>query len=896
MPWTLLVASDGGLAVELNGDTRVDITPRDVALLALGMLLHDIAKSYVLAGECHALLGYRWLDDRSIKFVLEELGLGDVANQLKPEDFEAIREAVLLHHMQVDKKYWDSQNSKQLKSKLAACFARPFDLIASSIYGFISKNCREALESSSNGDKKKFYIVNPFTRIVKHRHEIPDNIDDLIKQQLPRNALDVYQETARERTYEPACDIPLYDHAFFSAALSLLLLAPEIAGSKTISKNQINNDNIYEIFVELMRGCRASWIVVDATGLWKLIERSVKPRDLEAFAGFARETCRLIAETISELAAKQLAQGDNLLKEVVKLLTPLSREGSVFIALLPEATATYVKNALFSEVAEKLSQEMGLTSPEELNMLLNLLRSSVTTSVATVEISNVQNLENVAKIIQDKLTEALETRQIDALSKAPTKEVCWYCRVNDADDTIDVYFYGVEEVAVKACKVCKTIINKYKTKSSEEFAKIIEKGDKIGIIAIVPNIKLLYGEWKWRKDIAQIDFENVSEIINLRYKESIERLKKSSNLFTRQEISDIKQVKGVLGPIKGALLRIHEKIRVSHPYYKSLMENIYKKIDKSMQQIDVLLSSKSYKDIYIDLPSFYYDLYNLLIFLDEKLGRELKDTLENNIKPLWNSLKAFSKNKYKSCFNEHFFLGHPARLRARAKYWSDTLKEISREVRDKMKISKEEDVLIIPEDANDYIVFVVRGPLLHKVLRQLCDVLKREKYFVGSRRFESFVWELLDVDSPLFMISIFLADGKYPLYRLLRTAFSLSTKPFEDGELRYPVRVFFADLRTGFDPAPGPYSLVPLWLFAYILERVEQASGEQLRLAHRLVLAAGYDRAREAFATVARRSAERELGKGFEDFMAEEMEWLTPSEYYTLANLINLRRYALTER
>ena len=894
MPWTLRVASDGKLAVELNGDTRVDITPRDVALLALGMLLHDIAKSYVLAGEHHALLGYRWLNDQSIEFILKKLGLGNVANQLKPEDFEAIRETVLLHHMQVDKKYWDSPNSKQLKSKLAACFAHPFDLIASSIYGFIRVDCRKALERSS---MMKFYIVNPFTRIVKHSHKIPDNIDNLIKQQLPRNALDVYQKIARERTYEPACDIPLYDHAFFSAALSLLLLAPEIAGSKTISKNQIDDRNIDEIFEELMRGCRASWIVVDATGLWKLIERSVKPRDLEAFAGFARETCRLIAETVSELAAERLAQGDNLLKEVVKLLTPLSREGSVFIALLPEDTATYIKDALLSKVAEKLSQEMRLTAHEGRNMLLNVLRSSVTTSVATVEISNVQNLENVATIIQDKLTEALETRQIDALSKAPTKEVCWYCRVNDADDIIDVYFYGVEEIAVKACKVCKTIINKYKTKSSEEFAKIIEKGDKIGIIAIIPNIKLLYGEWKWRKDIAQINFENVSEIINLRYKESIEILKKRSNLFTSLEISDIKQVKGVLGPIKQALLRIHGKIRVSHPYYKSLMENIYKKIDKSMQQINVLLSSESYKDIYIDLPSFYYDLYNLLILLDEKLGRELKDTLENNIKPLWRSLRAFSKNKYKSCFSEHFFLGHPARLRARAKYWSDTLKEISREVRDKMKISKEEgDVLIIPEDANDYIVFVVRGPLLHKVLRQLCDVLKRQKYFIGSRRFESFIWELLDVDSPLFTISIFLADGKYPLYRLLRTAFSLSTKPFEDGELRYPVRVFFADLRTGFDPAPGPYSLVPLWLFAYILERVEQASEEQLRLAHRLVLAAGYDRAREAFATVVRRSAERELGKGFEDFIAEEMEWLTPSEYFTLANLINLKRYALTER
>jgi hypothetical protein len=893
MPWTLHVDSKGELSVDLNGDKNLSITPRDVALLALGLLLHDIAKPYVLAGERHALLGYRWLDDQSIKFVLKKLGLWNVANQLKPEDFEAIREVVLLHHMQVDKEYGASLNNKKLKSKLAACFARPFDLIASSIYGFICEACRKALESSS---EMKFYNVNPFTRIVKHSFKIPGNIDILIKQQLPRDALDVYQQTARERTYEPACDIPLYDHAFFSAALSLLLLAPEIARNKTINKNQIDDSSIEEIFEELMRGCRASWIVVDATGLWKLIERSVKPRDLEAFAGFARETCRLIAETISELAAERLVQGDNLLKEVVKLLTPLSREGSVFIALLPEDTAACIKNVLFSKVAEKLSRKMGLMSPEERNMLLNVLRSSVAISVATVEFVNSKKLENIAAIIQDKLMEALEAHQTNILSKAPTKEVCWYCRVNDADDIIDVYFYGVEEVAVKACKVCKTIISKYKTKSSEEFAKITEKGDKIGIIVIIPNIKLLYGEWKWRKDIAQINFEDISKITNSRYKESIEKLKKSSNLFTKPEISDIKQVKKILGPIRGTL-SIIQKMYVDHPYYKSLMKNIYEKIYKSMQQINILLSSKSYKDIYIDLPSFYYDLYNLLILLDEKLGRELKDTLENNIKPLWSSLRAFSQNEYKSCFNEHFFLGHPARLRARAKYWSSTLKELSKEVRDIMKILKEkENVLIIPEDANDYIVFVVRGPLLRKVLLQLCDVLKRERYFIGSRRFESFTWELLDVDSPLFTISIFLADGKYPLYRLLRTAFSLSTKPFEDGELRYPVRVFFADLRTGFDPAPGPYSLVPLWLFAYILERVEQASGEQLRLAHRLVLAAGYDRAREAFATVVQRSAERELGKEFEDFMAEEMEWSTPNEYYTLANLINLKRYALTER
>jgi hypothetical protein len=178
----------------------------------------------------------------------------------------------------------------------------------------------------------------------------------------------------------------------------------------------------------------------------------------------------------------------------------------------------------------------------------------------------------------------------------------------------------------------------------------------------------------------------------------------------------------------------------------------------------------------------------------------------------------------------------------------------------------------------------------------LNDVLGEFKYFSGSRRFQSFAWELLDVDEPLFTISIFLADGKYPLYRLLRTAFSLAVKPFERGEPKYPVRIFFADLRTGFDPAPGPHLLVPLWLYAYMLEKLELASEEQLRLAHRLILATGYDRAPEAFATVVRRSIERELPNEFWEVISDEMVWLTPSEYYILANLINLKRYALRRR
>jgi hypothetical protein len=887
MPWTLHVDDEGELSVNLNGDKNISITPREVALLALGLLLHDIAKPYALGGEKHALLGYCWLNCENIVLILRGLGLHNIANKLNQEECEIIREVVLLHHLQVDKKYRDSINNKQLESKLVACFARPFDYIASSIYGFIDRKCSEILERKS--EKNKFYSVNPFTRIVKGYRKIDGDPSSLIVQQLPGDILRAYLEEARERTYEPACDIPLYDHAFFSAALSFLLLATEVTGNRIISKDQITDNNIGEILYELIRDCKASWIVVDATGLWNLIENSIKPRDLEAFAGFAREVCHFIAETMSSIAAEQLAQGDSILSEVVKLLTPLSREGSVFVALLPENVAIHVKNALLNEVAEKLSQRMGLNSDE----LLNVLRSSIAIGLVSVpiEISSTDEiLKQVAGIIQTKLIEAFEHCHAETLATTPTNEVCWYCRVNKIESVIDTYHYGAEEVAIKACNICKIIIDKYQTGSSEKFAKMTEKEDKIGIVVIVPNVKQFYGEWKWRKDITKIDFETAFERIE-KFEKNIKGiiggLKYHHNLFMKPELSDndIRIIEKSLRRLREFLSGFRESLCSSHPYDKYLVENLCKKIDKTVHKIENFLSLRIDKDSLIPL---YYDSYSLLNLLNE-VCEELKGALED-VMPLRKSLEAF--NSAKDCFHERFFIGHPARLKARIRYWNKTLEEARNRV---VKIVGE-DILVIPKEVSDYSIIIVKGSLLYEVLRRLNDVLGEFKYFSGSRRFQSFAWELLDVDEPLFTISIFLADGKYPLYRLLRTAFSLAVKPFERGEPKYPVRIFFADLRTGFDPAPGPHLLVPLWLYAYMLEKLELASEEQLRLAHRLILATGYDRAPEAFATVVRRSIERELPNEFWEVISDEMVWLTPSEYYILANLINLKRYALTRR
>jgi hypothetical protein len=77
-----------------------------------------------------------------------------------------------------------------------------------------------------------------------------------------------------------------------------------------------------------------------------------------------------------------------------------------------------------------------------------------------------------------------------------------------------------------------------------------------------------------------------------------------------------------------------------------------------------------------------------------------------------------------------------------------------------------------------------------------------------------------------------------------------------------------------------------------LLEVIRRASEEQIRLAHRLILAAGYNRAREAFVTLVRRSAERKLGSNFEKALSLDLEHLKPYYYYTLANLINLKRYS----
>lgn len=892
MPWTLQVDNKGKLSVNLNEDKNISITPREVALLALGLLLHDIAKPYALKGGKHASLGYHLLNCENIALILRGLGLHNIADKLNQEECEIVREVVLVHHFQVDEKGRDSINNKQLKSKLAACFAHPFDYIASSIYGFINRKCSGKLEKKS---ERTFYSVNPFTRIVKGYRKIGGDLSSLIAQQLPRDILRAYIKEARERTYEPACDIPLYDHAFFSAALSLLLLSTEITGNRIINKDQITDENIGEILYELIKGCKASWIVVDATGLWNLIENSIKPRDLEAFAGFAREVCYFIAETMSSIAAERLAQGDDILSEIVKLLTPLSREGSVFVALLPENVAVCVKKTLLNKVAEKLSQRMGLKSLDD---LLNVLRSSIAIGLVPIpiEISSTDKiLEQVANIIQTKLIEAFEHCHAETLVTTPTNEVCWYCRVNkienEIESIIDTYHYGAEEVAIKACNICKIIIDKYQTMSSEKFAKMTEKEDKIGIVVIVPNIKQFYGEWKWRKDITKIDFEiafNTIEKFEKEIGDFIKRLEYHHNSFMKPELSDndIRIIKErVLYPLRKFLSDFRGSLCSSHLYDRYLVENLCKRIDKIVYNIENFLSLRIDKDSLIPL---YYDSYSLLNLLNE-VCEELRGALKD-VMPLRKSLEAF--NSAKDCFHERFFIGHPARLKARTKYWNETLEE----VRNRVVQIISENILIIPKEVSDYSIIIVKGSLLYEVLRRLNDVLGKFKYFSGSRRFQSFAWELLDVDEPLFTISIFLADGKYPLYRLLRTAFSLAVKPFERGEPKYPVRIFFADLRTGFDPAPGPHLLVPLWLFAYMLEKLELASEEQLRLAHRLILATGYDRAPEAFATVVRRSIERELPNEFWKFISDEMVWSTPSEYYILANLINLKRYALTGR
>jgi hypothetical protein len=932
MPWTLHVDSKGELSVDLNGDKNLSITPRDVALLALGLLLHDIAKPYVLGGEKHALLGYEYLEDFCcFRQILKELGsrLGvdqRLLSNLSDDELDKIREVILLHHMALDKEWYEEWSNKisnktiSVRNKLAALFSHPFDRIASSVYGFASEELIKSLSSKSNN---KFIKVNPFSRIPIGKLTIQisdkDNLSNaliIMGRDSVRKVAEEYLEGARERTFEPACDIPLYDHGVFTASLSLMLCC-HAAIDEIKNFNVIDKHALEKIFKNYISNVKLAWLIVDITGLWSLVERSLKPDDLAGFAYFVNACQESFIRVISEVAVQKLqgCSSDPLLREIAeKVLAPLTRRGSVIISLLPEGIAENIRQAFEKgELIQKVREEVLKTLEGKIKAdgidvdLERILRYSTMISLATADFHECREDEVyacVARRLQEKLVEAL--RSLSALrvlekTPEPPKEPCWYCGVNEAVESVDIYYYGGEEIPVKACRTCQHVrmLGKQLVQASKVYAAISEK-ENIGLIALIPGVKVFYSGWNAEFDkVISIskELKNIERVLNKAINE-LNNYKKIIHISLERipdilkENSKASSVRAAICGIVSFLEFIKNNIHIFEANFSMLDKTYSYKLATYFTRILnneywVIEYCKNRPRDDADIPDYskllmlYYDLLLVEIFL-EKIFKSLKNVFDST-ESLVNTLSIIIEKKEELA--APLFMVHPARLMARERFWRETLEEISCKVK---------DALIIPSNGGNYLFIVVPGKQVWEVLSKVLEVLEMKGYFSGCSVFGPFTWEVLDAGGPVAALSVFIADGKYPLYRLLRTAFELARMPFRHEEGRYPVRCFLADIRTGFDPAPGAYTLVPLWLFAYLFDAVEGASKEELLLAHRLLLAGGYDKAQEAIAAAVGRGFERGLrGKLMETLEIERMR-LDPSIYYVLASLINLKRYCQT--
>jgi hypothetical protein len=960
MSWTLNVNDKGELSVNLNGDKNISITPREVALLALGLLLHDIAKPYALGGGKHALLGYIYLEDTSrFRKLLEKLSSElDIDKQLlsnlSDDELAKVREVVLLHHMEIDKDWLKSIHIKKIEninSKLAVLFSHPFDYIASSVYGFVSEELINRLSESQSG---KFIQVNPFSRIpigeLIISKPIPDPLTAMTQDSVEK-VVERYLRDAREKTFEPACDIPLYDHGVFAASLSLMLC--HCAGIDGIRDNVIDERDLEKIFKNYISNVKLAWLIVDITRLWSLVERSLKPDDLAGFAYFVDACQKSFTKVISETAVEKLygCSGDPLLREIAeKVLVPLTRRGSVIISLLPVSIAEDIRQAfeegkLLQKVREEVLKELLKKSGgEKLKAdgievdLERILRYSTVISLAIADFHELQEREvqedkvyvRVARGLQNKLVEALRglgVLQVLEKDPEPPKEPCWYCGVNEAVESIDTYYYGGEDIPIKACRACQHVrmLGKQLVQASKTYAEISEE-ENIGLIALIPGVKVFYSGWdldakitseieRPLKDIKKQEkikkIERLPRYIKKQLDEAINKLHNNKNAM-RQSLEKIPSILEVLkeapkassvhddlckviGPLKSKIENIKDKMRKFEVIFRILDNYSYNLAERFTRILSNTYwvmeyrsgSSRGNAEIpeYSRLLMFYYDLLLVEIFL-EKFFNSLKIVLDST-EPLITTLFTIidiEKEESKKESLVSLFIAHPARLMARERFWSGTIEKISRELK---------KALVIPERGN-YLFIVVPGEKVWEALSKILTVLKEEGFLKELSVFGPFAWKVLDVEGPVIALSVFIANGKYPLYRLLRTAFEVTRRPFEHWEDKYPVRCFLADIRTGFDPAPGAYTLVPLWLFAYLFDAVEGAGREELLLAHRLLLAGGYDKAQEAIAAAVRRSSERGLrGKLMEALEIERMR-LDPSIYYVLASLINLKRYCQT--
>mgnify|MGYP001772763975 CR=1 FL=1 len=914
--WKVSVRKDGNIVVETNSDQSTEINRKDIVLLAWGMLLHDIAKSYYLGGELHSAVGYIFLGEKTrleniIKRILkEEVGESDPPLNLSDDDKEGIAEAVLLHHFKVDKALL-GKNEKELKNKLAV-LSHFYDVVSSATYGFIDERCIDKLAGKN---PRSFPLVNPFTRIKITNLELACNKSGINEDEI--SVLSRYKR-ARERTYEPLTDVSLFEHARFSATLALASIALLNSDRRVVNlydKMEIDEKASLEevprrIFLESGVEARLAWLVVDVTGLWSLLERATKPALLEAYGKLFKDIQEAVVKVIREVSIHEYGLGyDELARGIVSITTPLNTSGGRLIALLPAAIAEEVRDRLLDRLVKSLALKYNGWSSDEQASLRRILATYVQVGLEQFSLlggaSNEQSVEKeVAVRLKESFRKAheklepLESVTLDAVSDSRT---CAFCGVNEATESIDEYRYGTESVKIYACKFCKHLYESRKTGLAVLFNKLEDEGVPAGMLCIMPNIDVMHGEWCWksrkdrrsRKNLPLIDSDTLNNLKSLA-EDTFKKLESFKHDLKQNNVSKVqKSVKGwmnhVMNRVGGEFQQIcEEELRQTRAH--GVLCSLHERMLARIRELQVLVDSadkQSLERIINELWTMFNMYRNFISSFESH---------KNRIDSLFEMFDALRNNG--GCLAQASLRAHPTRVLSRNKFWTSTLEEI------KANVAGGRESVVTIALGSYALILVMPATQLPGVLDKVLRVLRERRYFVlakgdsgvmGALGVGSLAWEALDQDRPVASLSVFLFKADYPLYRLFHSAFEAAVMPFKDGELKSPVRVFYADVRTGFDPSPGLHNFVPLQLFGEVAERVGEM-GEEAPLVERVLLTSSYDSIRSNLAYLLGRLRERGLGgRRLTGLLDELMPYMTHEAFYALVNLINLNRYFHSE-
>lgn len=865
--------------------------------------------------------------EKLIKRILESHSGNDIKDIIIDHEIKIkIALPILLHHFRIAR-FNNVQELNEIINKypeyalLSAILAHPIDIISSSVYGFIRNNYEKMVKEISEkiSLKEKFIRVNPFTRIklgetklIKNSSydKLKNNIIEDYKGMDPDNIVKLYSK-ATERTYEPALDISLQEHARFSSLLALLVLlyilennSGEFPRELIKGYKEISIGKSKELLKQIFRNIRLSWFVIDLTNFDKIIYRAKKFQDIYAYNEFV--SCFLInnvKQNILTFFLEKYNICDEDLRSLISFLIPFISTRRIVIVLLPYDLTNDINNYLYSNLIDTIVKDFEVRK-EEAKRLINTYISIGSKDVIFDEISSIKD---IARILRKGLEDAFRSLSSPGNFKVLefNSNTCWYCRVNSgkpikfSNDERYTYRYGMENVPIYRCNICDKIINNFTARDLKVRSISYYADDKnnIALIRISINHNILNNKWKFKK--IQDFKNNLSFMFNefpCKCKEEsltakiLEKIIKciNKNIIDILKVLDISERKQRIGR------NILSQKREIGCCYKKFEE--FRKFVGKSNKILFLLIHKAENLLWNINNKLFKDDINILCKDKELLGllwysKELEREIESikffinqyakvetiPLSKFYSLLKVPSNSDLE--LNEELgFINHLSRISSRYYFLLNLFKRIESDLKNgnnKLFTVRGDDLIII-----------CPGYYIWNILEEIINILNR--YGFTQSFLSDMVWNSFENVLPALSISVYLMKHNYPLYRVLEHSKLVSVVPLD---YQCPLRVFVSDIRGGFDPGIKNYYFIPFSTFYILFDKIKSMKEDDIIYIHRIISKTSFYESQSSLAYILYK---RQFSHDLNCFLKLFIDYgLDENLFYYLYLLVNFKRYSI---